>query len=1019
MTSPPEQRDDLFISNALETLLSDSFREAVDGFGKGTPERAECLFRAGKLFALHWQMTRIPESLDSLNHAISFTREALNELLKSHEKAPFYAGHLVSLWEKRVEAAPGINVIDQYMEGIREKIEITKSGPLYEWAIQELGWTYYSRFEHSEDDKDLDTAIESLEEYVNTHANVLPQTNIGLSLALYHRYQRSKSLEDLDRSIDLLEKELQKPQPDHPKIQILLVTLVKICLTRLENGGNEATLDRMISNAENAVSKLPESPDKTWINDLLGRAYSIQDFLSVGPVLNQILDEVRQPGLSDSDQPKSSEQNTTLLAVYDGLPEGQKWIRLLELLPGNPEEEIICKIHTVSMSENPKYEALSYTWGDPSKPSPISVNGHKCNVAINLFLALRRLRRQKASRMLWVDAVCINQSNVHEKSGQVAMMGEIYEAASEVVAWLGEPTSEPGVASKTTEDPQIVDYEKPTIHWDLEADVQRMMRIITRLPHDDWNIDNWDVNDWDIDDWDVIAALYTLILLARNRHINAVPFFQGKFGIQFERGAHALKDLLGSPYWSRVWIAQEVILARRVRVHYGRHVIPMEVFFDAEHHLRQHFYGCCYEACASILINKWSSRTIAELLPVRGIRQMRLSREGGADISLFSAMMVGIDFRKATDPRDHVYGVLGLVNDKTSHLLVPDYTLPTGEVYVRAAFRIMQDSGSLHLLTYADRQSSIKPLPSWCHDWSSLSPFNPNPYGWDLFSVCGNEKAVIELHDNLDLGVRGFHIDTVAKTAKMRTPESLTRATLAHWMKETYNVAIEHCFQDEAYYGDPSKPTDKAFWRTLIGDTVNCADGSTRRASIEDVETLQAWWVWFVENASPEKKDWAWSQQLRHFKEIFESFMDRTQSRKFFVTTARRMGTGVATVFGEEREVIGGDQIFLLQGCNIPVMLRLLSTVDVKQPHGSLNTSLIDETTGTRRYAFVGTSYVQGIMDGEVCPQQEDFFDIRLGHYPPPSESDSARNKLVRNALRMSLFLGNGDRDSSKWPHAF
>src|SRR5205814_4589929 len=126
-------------------------------------------------------------------------------------------------------------------------------------------------------------------------------------------------------------------------------------------------------------------------------------------------------------------------------------------------------------------------------------------------------------------------------------------------------------------------------------------------------------------------------------------------------------------------------------------------------------------------------------------------------------------------------------------------------------------------------------------------------------------------------------------------------------------IAMEHCSQDEAHHGDPSKPTDNAFWRTLIGDTVNCADGSTRRASIEDVETLQAWWAWFIENVSPEKRDWAWSQQPRHFKEIFESFMDRTQSRKFFVTTTNRMGTGVATVFGEEREVIGGDQIFLLQ----------------------------------------------------------------------------------------------------------
>ena len=356
MTSASEQQDDLSFSRVLENLLPDSFREALDKVGQGTSERADLLFRAADIFHLHWQKTRIPQSLDSLDHAISFAREALNELPKPHENAPFYAVNLVSLLEKRVEAAPSVDGIDQYIDGIREKIEITKSGPLYEWAIQELSWTYYSRFEFSEDDKDLNTAIESLEEYVNTHENILPQTNIGLGLALYARYPRSKSLEDLDRSIDLLEKELQKPQPDHPKIQILLVTLVRICLTSLKIRGNEAALDRLTCNATTAVSKLPESPEKTWINDLLGTADTIRDFLSVGPVLNQIFHAVRQPGLNDSDQPKSSEQNTTLLAVYDDLPEGQKWIRLVELLPGNPEEEIICKIHTVSMSESPKYE---------------------------------------------------------------------------------------------------------------------------------------------------------------------------------------------------------------------------------------------------------------------------------------------------------------------------------------------------------------------------------------------------------------------------------------------------------------------------------------------------------------------------------------------------------------------------------------------------------------------------------------------------------------------------------------
>ncbi len=91
-------------------------------------------------------------------------------------------------------------------------------------------------------------------------------------------------------------------------------------------------------------------------------------------------------------------------------------------------------------------------------------------------------------------------------------------------------------------------------------------------------------------DWPVVGALSTLILLARNSHINSLPFFKDPRFVNFEIGMYpsplwlnsvkALNELLERPYWSRVWIVQEMILTRHALVHYDRHVIPIEAMFQ-------------------------------------------------------------------------------------------------------------------------------------------------------------------------------------------------------------------------------------------------------------------------------------------------------------------------------------------------------------------------------------------------------------------------------------------------------
>jgi hypothetical protein len=75
------------------------------------------------------------------------------------------------------------------------------------------------------------------------------------------------------------------------------------------------------------------------------------------------------------------------------------------------------------------YEALSYTWGDPKTLRPVAIRGQKrCSLYIteNLEAALRHLRYTDKIRVLWVDALSINQNDLKERSLQVMRMGEIF-----------------------------------------------------------------------------------------------------------------------------------------------------------------------------------------------------------------------------------------------------------------------------------------------------------------------------------------------------------------------------------------------------------------------------------------------------------------------------------------------------------------------------------------------------------------------------------------------------------------
>jgi hypothetical protein len=124
--------------------------------------------------------------------------------------------------------------------------------------------------------------------------------------------------------------------------------------------------------------------------------------------------------------------------VHGPLPDSATHIRLLEILHGNFEQHVVCAMSVWPLDTAPLYGAVSYTWGDPALTVQITIDGRTMVVRQNCEYVLQQMFTiEKKAKYVWVDAACINQSNVKERGHQVAMMGQVYGRAAQVFACVG------------------------------------------------------------------------------------------------------------------------------------------------------------------------------------------------------------------------------------------------------------------------------------------------------------------------------------------------------------------------------------------------------------------------------------------------------------------------------------------------------------------------------------------------------------------------------------------------------
>jgi len=174
------------------------------------------------------------------------------------------------------------------------------------------------------------------------------------------------------------------------------------------------------------------------------------------------------------------------------------------------------------LDENPEYEALSYTWGNATSQSKMRMNGKIVSVTQNLANALSDIRSSDSSRILWVDALCIDQNDLKERNHQVRQMGRIYHNAKQVLVWLGRP--------------------------EVSTTLKRTNGLLGLI--DSFN-----------------AGTYSLGL-GNNPLQN--PEHWKKW--------HDLAILCELPYWNRLWIVQEIGLAFNLNVYYGQSCVDWKAF---------------------------------------------------------------------------------------------------------------------------------------------------------------------------------------------------------------------------------------------------------------------------------------------------------------------------------------------------------------------------------------------------------------------------------------------------------
>lgn len=629
--------------------------------------------------------------------------------------------------------------------------------------------------------------------------------------------------------------------------------------------------------------------------------------------------ELNMDGAAQVQTNHAEESHDELHFEYQAL--GDYDIRLLRVLPGMPGQELKCECLIVRGCKGPRlpaYTAISYAWGDPSPSHLISLNNRKYYTTASVVEVLSRVRDERDIRTIWLDAVCIDQTNVLEKNRQVALMGYIYSSSQQTLVWLGPATEDSDMA---------MDFI-PVLRKILESN-EDAMRITDEM-------------------------LYEMASTDRN----SPQWF-------------ALSNLLSRAWFQRVWVVQEVALSPIVHVMCGNRSLLWEEIssmIDALYrqrlvHLIAHSLGNQLTSGASTL---WCMQDIKTQQKLHG-------KDILADI-LFKCMGF-----LATDPKDKIFGILGLLGDTG---LRPHYENSVEYIYTYAVQWSLLKDESFDLLYLAGitHTRNIPSLPSWVPDFSidiAINPFGILPPGQKAHYTAGgapNSPAISDLHfrgaitdppiitlNELNmhpeqapvcLFAQGIIIDTIdafgsIRVAPFQGQNEQKYMAWSPWFRQAIVLASSHPVLETRLNAA------KGLWKTFIA---GCAHPNKDPAPPEYESYFSSFKKLYIDNPQYHKLDWkvaknlvsddpdpniAESTKIEAHQYLF-AFIDASIGRRFCTTECGRSGLVPS-------EVMKGDRICVLRGARAPFVVR--------------ETPMRENCK--QSYVLVGDCYIEGVMAGE------------------------------------------------------
>ncbi|KAK5698874.1 hypothetical protein LTR97_006523 [Elasticomyces elasticus] len=656
-------------------------------------------------------------------------------------------------------------------------------------------------------------------------------------------------------------------------------------------------------------------------------------------------------------------------------------------VPGNPLSDTVQQSITFEDGSPWKhswgdYVALSYVWGSPATSSHIMLDNALFLVGINLYDALLHLRRCERIRQgfkVWVDAICINQSDVLERGQQVTRMRDIYASAWQVVIWLGSPESKDGDAAFTA------------MHWIAER--SRQPNPLKDFYRERVKID----------------ARPLFIIWADYRSPLRKTVYNSLF------------SLLKRPYWQRMWILQEVAMARDdAPVLYGDRCLPWRDLHDAavlistdEQRFGRDIVGSArpripvrwsFEIARDRLVEErdWASERMWDMLrKLMLLQRSQASRPEEESVSSTLQPLLLARDAKVTEERDRVYGILGMrsVADKVS--IMPDYLLSLSTIYQDFSMQLLlADVNILRLISHGAGivydSWNIEDVPPAARGYPFVTPVlgmflktvrNPQrkllvgvdcTHDLPSWTICWTCKpapivqlrgtyqagrttaAAVPLFEGRCLTVQGRIIDKIVSLSSFHASETNTR----------YPQSMPN--QQRNAYGD-REGAREALWRTLVANTT--VDGGAApsdycflldaRLWSQGVAGLYANGFSLDEFMTRNKRLELCGQELRHL--IFAPSRSQwwQNTERFYNPSTQQLemlswGMNVLAwrrLVGTQKGRIGlapgaarlGDCIAVIAGCSVPMVLR-------------------QKRDG---WKIVGECYVHGVMDGKVFVDED------------------------------------------------